>query len=93
MKKYCEFCGSKDAIADFRNFGAVWGLCTICAENVPATLIHSRFSYKTGKPIKNINAAKLGSIRSEKKAASSRENGKLGGRPKKVLSPDSKDGS
>lgn len=35
----------------------------------------------------------LGSIKSVSKAKASRENGKLGGRPKKVLSPDSKDGS
>lgn len=34
---------------------------------------------------KNPAAVALGSIRSKKKAASSRENGKLGGRPKKVV--------
>lgn len=34
---------------------------------------------------KNPAAVALGKIRSPKKAASSRENGKLGGRPKKVM--------
>ena len=33
---------------------------------------------------KNPNAVALGSIKSEKKAISSRENGKKGGRPKKI---------
>lgn len=36
--------------------------------------------------MKNQHAVALGSIKSEAKAKSSRENGKLGGRPKKVLS-------
>jgi hypothetical protein len=35
------------------------------------------------KTIKNPNAVALGSIKTKKKAKSSRENGKLGGRPKK----------
>lgn len=34
---------------------------------------------------KNPAAVALGSIKSEAKAAASRENGKLGGRPKKVV--------
>ena len=34
--------------------------------------------------IKNPSAVALGSIKTEKKARSSRENGKLGGRPKKI---------
>jgi len=38
---------------------------------------------------KNKYAVKLGSIKTEKKAKSSRENGKLGGRPtKRMLSKD-----
>lgn len=37
---------------------------------------------------KDINpAALLGSVKSDKKAATSRENGKKGGRPKKVIPP------
>lgn len=35
--------------------------------------------------LKNPAAVVLGKIKSKKKAKSSRENGKLGGRPKKVL--------
>ena len=34
---------------------------------------------------KNIHAQMLGSIKSKKKAQSSKKNGKLGGRPKKVI--------
>jgi hypothetical protein len=40
--------------------------------------------------MKNQHAAALGSIKSKKKATSSRENGKLGGRPKSVVSKKSK---
>jgi hypothetical protein len=36
---------------------------------------------------KNTAAVALGSIKSKKKSKSSRENGKLGGRPKKVSNP------
>jgi hypothetical protein len=35
--------------------------------------------------MKNPNAVALGSIKSKKKAKSSRENGKKGGRPKKII--------
>lgn len=36
---------------------------------------------------KNPAAVALGSVKSEKKAAAARENGKKGGRPKKVVIP------
>jgi hypothetical protein len=36
---------------------------------------------------KNPSAVALGSIKTEKKAAASRENGKKGGRPKKIEKP------
>lgn len=38
--------------------------------------------------MKNPNAVALGSIKSEKKSLSSKENGKKGGRPKKVHTSD-----
>lgn len=37
---------------------------------------------------KNPSAVALGSIKSKKKAKSSKENGKLGGRPKKIVVGD-----
>ena len=37
--------------------------------------------------MKNLAAVALGSIKSDKKAKSSRENGKKGGRPKKLSPP------
>jgi hypothetical protein len=81
MKQYCEHCGAKDSVSDFRNFGVIWTLCKRC-ENIPVAILQCRFDYKTGKS-KNPAAVALGSIKSKKKAAAARENGKKGGRPKK----------
>lgn len=42
------------------------------------------------KTLKNKYAVALGSIKSEKKAKASRENGKKGGRPKKLVIKENK---
>lgn len=44
--------------------------------------------YNDGMKSKNPAAVAMGSIRSEKKAMAARENGRLGGRPRKVMSED-----
>lgn len=86
MKRYCENCGSKGAIADFRNFGVIWGLCDECANKVPAVEIKANFDFKTGKS-KNPAAVALGRLggskTSEAKTKAARENGK---KPKKKRS-------
>jgi hypothetical protein len=47
-------------------------------------MVNLRQRYMSDTP-KNPAAVALGSIKSKKKAKSSRKNGKLGGRPKKVV--------
>jgi len=45
------------------------------------------FSFRDVVPLTNIAASAMGSIKSPAKAAAARENGKKGGRPRKVKNP------
>ena len=66
-------------------------MCSDCKEHCTSTIemeeLESEIAgvdfSKELSTLKNLSAVKLGSIKTEKKANSSRENGKKGGRPRK----------
>lgn len=76
---YCRFCGTFSKHDHCRKYQPSWVMEAIIAGNPPD------FESGAGFVVEEITAAAaLGSIRSERKAASSRENGKNGGRPRKA---------
>jgi len=81
----CPFCGGQ---AECRNFmGTSWVVCKIetCGSSGPSRASeHNAIALWNRRPdTSRAYLSKIGKIKTKKKAASSRENGKLGGRPKK----------
>jgi hypothetical protein len=74
-------------MSDFNSPSDAWNFSVMLAKSINrnATQIRNMIAVDRNEAIKNPAAAALGSIKSDKKAASSRKNGKLGGRPKEVF--------
>lgn len=89
--KKCSKCDERGMIADsqFSAHSCDCGYHSIYErdlfEKVFPTLNHLMDYANMRFKEKNVMAQALGSIKTEKKAKASRENGKKGGRPKKVL--------
>ena len=79
-----EYGGVRDGVLD------VQGIARIERKNIDDYEIeHLRvYDGNTGRRINSSAASALGSIRTDKKSASSRENGKKGGRPKLIPEPE-----
>jgi hypothetical protein len=79
----CEKCGEiffddDGSVEDHRSFETY--LCADCSDEHDAEVLRYE-----GHTMKNQNAVAIGSIITGKKAASSLENGKLGGRPRQYI--------
>jgi hypothetical protein len=72
MNNSCEACGAKP-VETYRVHGSDYRLCVACS--------HEEIPYMQMRVRARGAAQALGSLKSEKKAAASRENGKKGGRP------------